>query len=150
MTKLPSATAATLAASLNNGCDERYFFAVATILLCGVDTFFRAKLEALLRGHHLVTSDSVDLPDLVIADISRVDPEEVALARVGDDFYATQQHCIHLQGPLGEGWLEGCVLTCPWHGWEYDVRTGENTFDLAIKLQTYEVEIQDGEIRVRT
>jgi hypothetical protein len=63
---------------LNNGCDGRYLFAVATILLCGVDTFFRAKLEALLPGHHLVTSDSADWPDLVIADIARVDPEEVA------------------------------------------------------------------------
>ena len=51
---------------------------MATILLCGVDTFFRAKLEALLAGHHLVTSDSVDWPDIVIADISRVDPEEVS------------------------------------------------------------------------
>jgi hypothetical protein len=51
---------------------------MATILLCGVDTFFRAKLEALLPAHHFVTSDSVDWPDLVIADIARVDPEEVA------------------------------------------------------------------------
>jgi len=51
---------------------------VATILLCGVDTFFRAKLAALLPGHHLVTSDSADWPDMVIADIARVDPEEVA------------------------------------------------------------------------
>jgi hypothetical protein len=50
---------------------------VATILLCGVDTFFRAKLEALLPTHHFVTSDSVDWPDLVIVDIARVDPEEV-------------------------------------------------------------------------
>jgi hypothetical protein len=63
---------------LNSGCDGRYLFAVATILLCGVDTFFRAKLVALLPGHHLVTSDSADWPDMVIADIARVDPEEVA------------------------------------------------------------------------
>jgi hypothetical protein len=63
---------------LISGCDGRYLFAVATILLCGVDTFFRGKLEALLPGHHLVTSDSADWPDLVIADIARVDPEEVA------------------------------------------------------------------------
>ena len=52
--------------------------AMATILLCGVDLFFRGKLDALLPGHHLVTTDSVDEPDLVIADIARVDPEEVA------------------------------------------------------------------------
>jgi hypothetical protein len=51
---------------------------VATILLCGVDLFFRGKLEGLLRGHHLVTTDSVDPPELVIADIARIDPQEVA------------------------------------------------------------------------
>jgi hypothetical protein len=51
---------------------------VATILLVGVDLFFRAKIEGLLPGHRLVTTDSVDPPDLVIADISRVDPDEVA------------------------------------------------------------------------
>jgi hypothetical protein len=51
---------------------------VATVLLAGVDVYFRGKLEALLSGHHLVTSDSIDPPDLVIADIARVDPEEVA------------------------------------------------------------------------
>jgi hypothetical protein len=51
---------------------------VATILLCGVDLFFRGKLEALLPGHHFVTPDSADWPDVVIADISRVDPDDVA------------------------------------------------------------------------
>jgi hypothetical protein len=51
---------------------------VATILLAGVDLFFRGKLEGLLPGHHLITVDNVDPPDLVIADIARVDPNEVA------------------------------------------------------------------------
>jgi len=50
---------------------------VATILLAGVDLFFRSKLEGLLPDHRLVTTDSVDPPDLVIADISRIDPGEV-------------------------------------------------------------------------
>jgi hypothetical protein len=50
---------------------------VSTILLVGVDLFFRGKLEGLLPGHRLVTSDSVDPPDLVIADIARVEPDEV-------------------------------------------------------------------------
>ena len=59
-------------------CDRRYAPAVATILLCGVDVYFQAKLEALLPGHPLVTTDSADWPDLVIADISRVDPEDVS------------------------------------------------------------------------
>ena len=51
---------------------------MATILLCGVDLFFRGKIEAALAGHRLVTTDSVDPPDLVIADVSRVDPLDVA------------------------------------------------------------------------
>ena len=51
---------------------------MATILLVGVDLFFRGKLDALLRGHHLVTTDTIADPELVIADISRVEPEEVA------------------------------------------------------------------------
>ncbi len=51
---------------------------MATILLVGVDLFFRGKLDALLPGHHLVTTDSVDPPDLVITDIARIDAEEVA------------------------------------------------------------------------
>jgi DNA-binding NarL/FixJ family response regulator len=51
---------------------------VATILLVGVDVFFRGKLEGLLPGHHLTTTDSVDPPDLVVCDVSRMEPEEVA------------------------------------------------------------------------
>jgi len=51
---------------------------VATILLVGVDLFFRGKLDALLPAHRLVTSDSVHPPDLVVCDIARVDPQDVA------------------------------------------------------------------------
>ena len=50
---------------------------MATILLCGVDLFFRGKLEALLPEHHLITVDHTDDPDLVICDIARIDPQEV-------------------------------------------------------------------------
>jgi DNA-binding NarL/FixJ family response regulator len=52
---------------------------VATILVAGVDVFFRGKLDALLGGSHkLVTTDSVETPELVIVDIARVDPDDVA------------------------------------------------------------------------
>jgi nitrite reductase/ring-hydroxylating ferredoxin subunit len=74
--------------------------------------------------------------------------EEIALARIGDEFYAVQGACLHLQGPLGDGRLEDHVLTCPWHGWQYDVRTGKNEFDLAIQVRTYDVRVENGEVRV--
>jgi CheY-like chemotaxis protein len=54
------------------------FAPMATILLVGVDLFFRGKLDVLLAGHHLVTTDTLAEPELVLADISRVEPEEVA------------------------------------------------------------------------
>jgi CheY-like chemotaxis protein len=52
---------------------------VATILLCGVDDLFmRGKLEALLPDHRLITVDHTEDPELVLADVARIDPEEVA------------------------------------------------------------------------
>jgi nitrite reductase (NADH) small subunit len=75
--------------------------------------------------------------------------EEIALAHVDGRFCAVQGKCLHLGGPLGEGQLEGSVLTCPWHGWQYDVCTGLNEFDHAIRLETYDVQVEDGEVRVR-
>jgi nitrite reductase (NADH) small subunit len=102
-----------------------------------------------MDGDSFVTVARVeDVPEGAVRAV-RAGDEEIALAHCDGGFYATQGHCLHLQGPLGEGTLEGCVLTCPWHGWQYDVRTGENEFDRAIQLQTYEVEVADGEIRVR-
>jgi 3-phenylpropionate/trans-cinnamate dioxygenase ferredoxin component len=74
--------------------------------------------------------------------------EEIALANVDGEVYAVQGQCLHLKGPLAEGQLEEACLTCPWHGWRYDVRTGLNDFDHAIRLRTYEVRVEDGEVKV--
>ena len=51
---------------------------MATILLVGVDLYLRGKLEALLPDHHFVSAEGIDPPDLVIADVARIDPEDVA------------------------------------------------------------------------
>ena len=51
---------------------------------------------------------------------------EIALVNLDGEFYALQGHCLHLKGPLGEGVLDANhYLTCPWHGWKYDPRTGK-------------------------
>jgi nitrite reductase (NADH) small subunit len=88
-----------------------------------------------------------DIPPGTVAAV-QLDGEDIAVANVDGTFFATQGHCLHLHGPLGEGRLEGPVLSCPWHGWQYDVRTGENEFDLAIRLQTFETRVEDGEVKV--
>ena len=49
----------------------------------------------------------------------------VVLVRVGDSVYACNDICTHQGGPLSEGKLTGTRLACPWHGWMFDVRSGE-------------------------
>ncbi len=51
--------------------------------------------------------------------------QPVAIANVEGEYYAIASTCTHAGGPLAEGELNGAALTCPWHGGQFDVRTGE-------------------------
>jgi NAD(P)H-dependent nitrite reductase small subunit len=81
--------------------------------------------------------------------VVEVGGKTLAVFNVDGNFYAIDNTCLHRGGPLGEGILEEKVVTCPWHGWEYDVTTGQNTFNPAIKVESYKVSVQDGEIKVQ-
>ena len=72
----------------------------------------------------------------------------VALFNVGGTFYALDGICPHAGGPLGEGMLEGSVVTCPWHGWQFDVTTGRHVLNPYIAHATYPLEIKGEEIWV--
>jgi len=74
--------------------------------------------------------------------------KDVALFNVGGTVVALDNTCLHRGGPLGEGILEGDVVTCPWHGWQYKVETGENLRDSNIKVATYPVQVEGGDIKV--
>lgn len=50
---------------------------------------------------------------------------EVALFNIGGEFFALENSCPHQGGPIADGWLEGPLVTCPWHGWCFDVRSGK-------------------------
>ena len=71
-----------------------------------------------------------------------------AIFRAEGEPYVLDGLCCHQGGPLGKAPLCGFVATCPWHGWQYDVRTGENEFDRALALETFAVVVEDGEIKV--
>ena len=77
-----------------------------------------------------------------------VDGKAIALFNVAGKIYATDNTCLHQGGPLGEGILEGEVITCPWHMWEYNVRTGEKLGESSLKLATYPVEVDGTDIKV--
>lgn len=72
----------------------------------------------------------------------------IALFNVGGKFYALDNTCLHRGGPLGQGVLEGDVVTCPWHGWQYRVTSGEAVFNPEIKVQAYEVKVEGDDIVV--
>lgn len=80
--------------------------------------------------------------------VVRAGDEELALAHVDGEFYVTQGHCLHLKGPLGEGRIDDHVLTCPWHGWQFDLESGRALFDSRVAVATYQVHVRDGWIEV--
>jgi 3-phenylpropionate/trans-cinnamate dioxygenase ferredoxin component len=77
-----------------------------------------------------------------------VSGKAIALFNVDGKVYATDHTCLHQGGPLGEGTLEGDVVTCPWHMWQYNVRTGENLEDSMLKVDTYPVRVSGDDIEV--
>jgi nitrite reductase (NADH) small subunit len=68
----------------------------------------------------------------------------IALFNIEGEFYALDGICPHQGGPLGEGSLAGCIVTCPWHGWQFDVRDGQNQLNARIRQPTLPVRI-DGD-----
>ena len=90
-----------------------------------------------------------------VADLSEVPPgemllvdvegEEVALANVDGTIFAFDDTCTHMAGRLSQGLLEGAIVTCPFHGGQFDVTNGEAvTAPPTEKLTTYRVQVNDG------
>jgi nitrite reductase/ring-hydroxylating ferredoxin subunit len=72
----------------------------------------------------------------------------VALFHANGEFYAIDNACKHQGGPLGDGEVYGTRVVCPWHGWEYDVSTGCNVDDQAMKLTCFAVKLENDDILV--
>ena len=99
----------------------------------------------------------------------RVAGYEVGIFRLGDEFRAYENVCLHQGGPVCTGVVIGKVeqvlrddktvaferestdelhVICPWHGWEYDLENGECATDRRLRLRSFEVELVDGELYV--
>jgi nitrite reductase (NADH) small subunit len=72
----------------------------------------------------------------------------VALFNIEGTLYALDGVCPHQGGPLAEGEVTGCVVTCPWHGWQFDVRTGQHQFSATIRQPTLSVRIEGNAVMV--
>lgn len=88
-----------------------------------------------------------DIPSGEIREV-KLAAKTVAVAHVDGRFHAIENVCLHRGGPLGQGQLNGSVVTCPWHGWQYEVSTGRVTFNPEMQVRTYPVELRGDEIWV--
>ena len=72
----------------------------------------------------------------------------ICVANVNGTITAIENVCLHMGGPLGQGYVEAGKVVCPWHGWEYDPQTGALEGDSKSKLDVYPIKIENGEVLV--
>lgn len=105
-----------------------------------------------------------DLADEEFPIITQIKGREIGIFRLDDEYHAVANYCPHANGPLCEGDVTGTIgatsdgtwtleredelISCPWHGWEFDIRTGENVRTDRYKTPSYDVEVRDGELYV--
>lgn len=112
--------------------------------------------------HEVTSVDNLDAGERIIVEIDGV---EIAVFCIDGEYYAVANYCVHQSGPLCTGELTGHVtiaddgwdwkyadteqmISCPWHGWKFDVTTGNNLQDDRYKVPTYETEVIDGDVYV--
>ena len=93
-----------------------------------------------------------------VASVSDVEPGKVkevtasgktlALCNVDGTFYALDNVCLHRGGPLGEGYIDGDKVECPWHGWQFNVKTGCVPVNPDMKVPIYEVKVEGEDVLV--
>jgi nitrite reductase (NADH) small subunit len=67
---------------------------------------------------------------------------------VDGQLYAIDNCCPHSGGPLGEGWIKGCIVTCPWHAWSFDVTTGKMTLGDYSTVDCFDVKVEGNQVSV--
>lgn len=102
------------------------------------------------------TTADIDEGDHLLVEIEGI---EIAVYNVENDYYAMSNYCVHQGGPLCEGPVTGSLSTdengelcydsesqvvrCPWHGWEFDVESGEHLSRSKYSQPTYDVVVKD-------
>ena len=98
-------------------------------------------------GQKIVVGRVEDVPEGRGATVELLDGTELALYNVGGEFFAIENFCPHKGAPLADGLLCGHSVQCDWHGWRFDVRTGQCLTN-ASHVEAYEVVVEDGQIKI--
>ena len=72
----------------------------------------------------------------------------VCLARIGGELSAVDNVCPHRAAPLGQGWIEGNAVVCPWHSWVFDVRTGEAEWPVKIRIAVFPLRLEGEDVLI--
>jgi nitrite reductase (NADH) small subunit len=80
--------------------------------------------------------------------VAEVKGQSIAVFNVDGTYYAIDNTCVHRGGPLGEGELEGDTVTCPWHGWQYNVKTGVSINNPSACVKSYQVKVEGPDVKV--
>jgi nitrite reductase (NADH) small subunit len=89
-----------------------------------------------------------DAPGVGMVTEAEVDGVRVCLANVDGEFSALDNVCPHRQGPLGQGWIEGEAVVCPWHSWAFDVKTGLATYPEKERVAVFPLRIEGENVLV--
>jgi len=80
--------------------------------------------------------------------IVEIGGQSVAVFNLAEKFYAIENTCPHQAGSLGDGELAGDAVACPRHFWTFNVKTGENTKFPGIKVKSFPVKVEGGEVKI--
>jgi nitrite reductase/ring-hydroxylating ferredoxin subunit len=113
------------------------------------------------NAHHVGSEPELGTGESILAEVDGI---EIAVYHTEDGYFAISNFCVHQGGPLCEGPVTGTlsqdddgklcydegtrVVRCPWHGWEFDIETGEHLSRPEYSQPTYDVLVRDGEVYV--
>lgn len=73
----------------------------------------------------------------------------IAVFRTAGVFYAIDDQCPHMGASLAAGYLENCVVACPWHAWRFDIRDGSWCDNPRVKIDSFPIELRAGDLFVQ-
>ncbi len=79
--------------------------------------------------------------------VAEVAGKTLAVFNVDGTFHVLDNTCVHRGGPLGEGELDGDIVACPWHGWQFNVKTGACVANPSAQVTVYECRVEGADVK---
>ncbi len=77
-----------------------------------------------------------------------VDGKDIAVFRIGEEFFAIGNQCPHYGAELCQGYVRSTTVMCPWHGWQFDLKTGKGLTVSGCDVESFQVKVEDGTVKV--